>query len=195
MPSAFNFSRSPFDALTPEQQARLRGGIDIAYYPEDTVVLEAGAPTTCLWVNIKGHVAQMEGDDTVASLGPEDVWDGRALVAGLSSHRFVASEELLAYQLPRDVLMGLIAENATFGALLFSDLGQKLSALSERSSAHELQWCVFCTHTMRGRCWCVMRKPTHRPWASSPTRRCKRRCWMAAPWAQWPCVNSHASSW
>ena len=139
MPSAFPFSQSPFDALTPEQQARLRGSIDIAYYPEGTVVLEAGGPTTCLWVNIKGHVAQMEGEDTLASHGPEDVWDGRALVAGRSSHRFVATEELLAYQLPRDVLMGLIAENATFGALLFSDLGQKLSALSERSSAHELQ--------------------------------------------------------
>jgi CBS domain-containing protein len=79
MPSAFPFSQSPFDALTPEQQARLRGSIDIAYYPEGTVVLEAGGPTTCLWVNIKGHVAQMEGEDTLASHGPEDVWDGRAL--------------------------------------------------------------------------------------------------------------------
>ncbi len=139
MPSAFNFSLSPFDALTPEQQARLRSRIDIAYYPEGAVVLEVGADTTCLWVNIKGHVAQMEGEDTVASHGPEDVWDGRALVAGRSSHRFVATEELLAYQLPRDVLMALVSENATFSALLFSDLGQKLSALSERSSAHELQ--------------------------------------------------------
>jgi CBS domain-containing protein len=139
MPSAFNFAISPFDALTPGQQNRLRGSIDMAYYPEGTVVLEAGADTPCLWVNIKGHVAQMEGEELIATHGPEDVWDGRALVAGRSSHRFVATEELLAYQLPRAVLMALIADNATFGALLFSDLGQKLSALAQRSSAHELQ--------------------------------------------------------
>lgn len=139
MPSAFNFAHSPFDALKPEQQALLRGSIDMAYYPEGRVVLEAGADTRCLWVTIKGHVAQMEGDTVIASFGPDDVWDGRALVAGRSSHRFVAIEELLAYQLPRDLLMVLIAENATFGALLFADLGQKLSALSERSTAHELQ--------------------------------------------------------
>jgi CBS domain-containing protein len=139
MPSAFNFAISPFDALTSEQKSRLRGSIDIAYYPDGAVVLEAGAETTCLWVTIKGHVAQMDGKDTIAIHGPEDVWDGRALVAGRSSHRFVASEELLAYQLPREVLMALIAENDTFGALLFADLGQKLSALSQRSNTHEMQ--------------------------------------------------------
>jgi len=139
MPSAFNFAISPFDALTPEQQSRLRGRIDIAYYPAGAVVLDAGADTPCLWVNIKGHVAQRDGEDIIASYGPDDVWDGRALVAGRSSHRFVASEEVLAYQLPREAVMALIAENATFGALLFSDLSQKLSALSERSSAHEMQ--------------------------------------------------------
>jgi CBS domain-containing protein len=139
MPSAFNFSLSPFDALTPEQQGRLRSSIDIAYYPEGTVVLEAGAPTPCLWVNIKGFVTQMEGDETIAIHGPEDVWDGRALVAGRSNHRFVASEELIAYQLPRETVMALIAENSSFGALLFSDLGQKLLAAAGRSSAHELR--------------------------------------------------------
>ena len=121
------------------RKANLKLEVTPQITPEGAVVLEAGADTTCLWVNIKGHVAQMEGEDTVASHGPEDVWDGRALVAGRSSHRFVATEELLAYQLPRDVLMALVSENATFSALLFSDLGQKLSALSERSSAHELQ--------------------------------------------------------
>ena len=139
MPSAFNFSLSPFDALTPEQQGRLRSSIDIAYYPEGTVVLEAGAPTPCLWVNIKGFVTQMEGDETIDIHGPEDVWDGRALVAGRSNHRFVASEELIAYQLPRETVMALIAENSSFGALLFSDLGQKLLAAAGRSSAHELR--------------------------------------------------------
>ena len=49
MPSAFNFSLSPFDALTPEQQGRLRSSMDIAYYPEGTVVLDAGAPLPPEW--------------------------------------------------------------------------------------------------------------------------------------------------
>ena len=139
MPNAFNFSVSPFDALTPAQQQLVQGSVDIAYYPEGTVILEVGASPSHLWVNIKGHVTEYDGDDILASYGANDVWDGRALVAGRSSHRFVASEELLAYQVPRETVMALIAENTTFGALLFSELSDKLNALSQRSREHELR--------------------------------------------------------
>src|SRR5574343_159376 len=139
MPNAFNFSVSPFVSLPPAQQQLVQGSVDIAYSPEGTVILDVGASPSHLWVNIKGHVTEFDGDDIVASYGANDVWDGRALVAGRSSHRFVASEELLAYQVPRETVMALIAENATFGALLFSELGDKLSALSQRSRDHELR--------------------------------------------------------
>lgn len=139
MPNAFNFSVSPFDALTSAQQQLVKDSVDIAYYPEGVVILEVGASPSHLWVNIKGHVTEYDGEDRVASYGANDVWDGRALVAGRSSHRFVASEELLAYQVPRETVMALIAENATFGALLFSELGEKLTALSQRSREHELR--------------------------------------------------------
>lgn len=138
MPSAFNFSLSPFDALEPAQQARVRAALDLAYYPPGHVILEAGAQPESLWVQIKGHVIQFEGQERVASYGPDDVWDGRALVAGRSSHRFEAMDEVIAYQLPKELVMTLIAENATFGALLFSDLGAKLSAVAERRSEHAL---------------------------------------------------------
>ena len=60
-------------------------------------------------------------------------------MAGKVSSRFVAAEEVVAYQLARQTVNDLIASNATFGALLFSDLGNKLSALSQRRSEHELQ--------------------------------------------------------
>ena len=139
MPNVFNFSVSPFDALSPAQQQQVQGSVDIAYYRAGTVILDVGATPSHLWVNIKGHVTEYDGEDIIASYGVNDVWDGRALVTGRSSHRFVASEELLAYQVPRETVMALIAENATFGALLFSDLGQKLSALSQRGQEHELR--------------------------------------------------------
>jgi CBS domain-containing protein len=51
----------------------------------------------------------------------------------------VAAEEVVAYQLAREAINELIARNTTFGALLFSDLGQKLSALAQRADQHERQ--------------------------------------------------------
>ncbi|MCB2033175.1 MAG: cyclic nucleotide-binding domain-containing protein, partial [Ottowia sp.] len=91
MPNAFNFSASPFDCLTQEQQRLVRDHVDVAYFPKGTVILEVGAQPTHLWVVIKGQVAQHDEGEVVASYGPHDCFDGRALVAGKSSSRFVAT--------------------------------------------------------------------------------------------------------
>ena len=71
--------------------------------------------------------------------GPDDCFDGRGLVAEKVSSRFVASEEIVAYQLTKQAVSELIASNATFELLLFSDLANKLSAISERQSQHQMQ--------------------------------------------------------
>ena len=139
MPSAFNFSASPFDCLTPEEQQLVQASVDIAYFPQGAAVLELGTKPTHLFIIIKGFVQQLDGQEIVATYGPDDCFDGRSLMSGKVSSRFVAVEEVVAYQLARQAVGDLIAANVTFGALLFSDLSNKLSALSERQSRHELQ--------------------------------------------------------
>ncbi|NCU64856.1 CBS domain-containing protein [Acidovorax sp. 210-6] len=139
MPSAFPFNASPFDCLTPDEQRLVRASVDIAYFPEGAVVLDAGSVPSHLFVIIKGYVTQTEGEEVLATYGPEDSFDGCGLMTGRLHSRFVATEELVAYQLAREAVNELIACNTTFGALLFSDLGQKLSALARRAGQHELQ--------------------------------------------------------
>ncbi len=139
MPNAFNFQASPFDCLSPRQQQLVRDHVDIAYFRADEAVLDLDAVPTHLFIIIKGFVQQWDGSEVVATYGPDDSFDGRALVAGKVSSRFVASEEVVAYQLAKEAVSELIAANATFGALLFAELSHKLSALSARRSQHELQ--------------------------------------------------------
>ena len=139
MPSAFNFSASPFDCLTPDEQQLVQSSVDIAYFPQGATILELGTQPTHLFVIIKGFVQQFDGNEVVTTYGPDDCFDGRSLMSGKVSSRFVAAEEVVAYQLARQSVSDLIADNVTFGALLFSDLSNKLSALSERQSRHELQ--------------------------------------------------------
>ena len=139
MPNAFNFSASPFDCLSSEEQALVRDSVDIAYYPEGAVVLDVGDAPEHLFVIIKGFVTQTEGEEVLATYGPDDCFDGRGLVAGRVSSRFTVAEELVAYQLARATVKELIARNRNFGALLFSDLGQKLSTLAQRAEQHEMQ--------------------------------------------------------
>ncbi|HMW23865.1 MAG TPA: DUF294 nucleotidyltransferase-like domain-containing protein [Burkholderiaceae bacterium] len=139
MPSAFNFTISPFDCLNGEERTLVRNSLDIAYFREGAEIMTPGAHPEHLYVLIKGVVQQWDGEELVASYGPDDSFDGRALVSGKASSRFVAAEEVVAYQLAKEAVTELIASNATFGALLFSDLSKKLSALSERQGEHELQ--------------------------------------------------------
>lgn len=139
MPSAFNFAASPFDCLDAEERDLVRRSVDIDYVPEGRVILSPGEVPTHLFVIIKGHVQQWDGDEQQAAYGPDDCFDGRGLVAGRVSSRFVASEEAVLYRLARETVTSLIARNATFGALLFADLSNKLGALAERRSQHELQ--------------------------------------------------------
>lgn len=139
MPNAFNFSASPFHCLNPEEQELVRRSVDIAYFRQATVILEVGAVPTHLFVIIKGYVTQTEGSEVVATYGPDDTFDGRGLVAGRVSSRFVAAEEVLAYELAHEAVNALIASNTTFGALLFSDIGHKLNTLAHRPDQHELQ--------------------------------------------------------
>ena len=139
MPNAFDFTASPFDCLTSDEQRLVRDAVDIAYFREGETLLDPGIEPLHLFVVIKGHVSQFDAEETVASYGPNDCFDGRSLVAGRASSRFVAAEEVLAYQLAKAAVNELISSNATFGALLFSDLSNKLSALSQRHSQREMQ--------------------------------------------------------
>ena len=139
MPNAFNFNVSPFDCLTAGQQRLVRDSVDIDYVREGQPMLSPGESPSHLFVLIKGHVQQWEGNELVATYGPDDCFDGRALVAGKASSRFVAAEEVLAYRLAKAAVGELISANATFGALLFADLSKKLSALSAAHDQHEMQ--------------------------------------------------------
>lgn len=138
MPNAFDFTSSPFDCLTNEEQRLVRDALDIAYFREGETLLDPGIAPRHLFIVIKGHVAQHDADEIVATYGPGDSFDGRSLVAGRAGSRFVATEEVLAYELAKDVVNALIHSNATFGALLFSDLSRKLGALAQRHSEREM---------------------------------------------------------
>jgi CBS domain-containing protein len=138
MPNAFDFSASPFDCLDDDEQRLVRDAVDIAYFREGETMLDPGIEPSHLFVVIKGHVSQFDADEIVATYGPRDCFDGRSLVAGRASSRFVAAEEVLAYELAKEAVHALISRNATFGALLFSDLSNKLGALAQRHSEREM---------------------------------------------------------
>ena len=139
MPNAFDFSVSPFDCLDAAEQKTVRDQVDVAYFPAGETILAPGIEPTRLIVVIKGQVTQFDADEPVATYGPDDSFDGRALVAGRTSSRFVATEEVVAYELSKAAVFALISSNASFAALLFADLSDKLGTIAARHDQRELQ--------------------------------------------------------
>ena len=139
MPNAFNFTVAPFDALSSDERRLVRDSVDLELLHDGQVLLAPNEPAGHLFVLIQGHVQQWEGEELLATFGPDEDFDGRALLAGQASHRFVATGDGLAYRLPRAVVAQLIARNAGFGAQWFAALAQRLAALSQRRDRHELQ--------------------------------------------------------
>ena len=139
MPNAFNFSVSPFDCLDASEQRLVRDQVNVAYFRPGEVLLDAGDVPQHLFVLIKGSVQQFDGSELLATYGPDDSFDGRALVAGRAGSRFVAVDEVLAYELSHEAVNALIASNDTFSALLFSALGQKVQAVAGRNAEREMQ--------------------------------------------------------
>ena len=86
MPNAFNFSASPFDCLTLEERQLVRQSVNVGYYPAGAVLLAPHMPPTHLFILIKGHVVQWDGEERVSTYGPDDCFDGwRARSATASS--------------------------------------------------------------------------------------------------------------
>ncbi len=139
MPHTFNFAASPFDCLNEGEQRLVQESVQRVRFAAGSVVLDVGDAPTHLFIVTHGHVTQTEGDEVLATYGPDDSFDGRALVAGRVGSRFTADAKVQAWQLARETVKELIASNGTFGALLLSGIGHKLSALASRAEQHERQ--------------------------------------------------------
>ena len=139
MSTTFNFNAPPFDCLNSDERGRVQDSAELVRLQAGQVLLAPGEVPSHWFVLVQGQVQQWEGEELVARFAPDACFDGRALLAGRASHRFVAVEDGRAYRLPRATVAELVASNTRFAARLFADLADSLGAQAERSGRHELQ--------------------------------------------------------
>ena len=134
---SFSFDAPPFDCLSPEQQALVRGSLSRVSFPEGAVILNPDMEPSHVYVLARGHVQQVEAGEVVAVYGPPDFFAFRAVMAGRASGVLQALDEVQAWQLPGSAARALIAGNALFSALVFADLSHRLSATAENRKSRE----------------------------------------------------------
>lgn len=99
MPDKFNMQSPPFNRLTAEQQHQLRSALDVAYFRQRDVLIDAQHPVTHLHILIKGTVEERspDGKEVFAHYANDDLFDVRAMFEELSKHQYMALEDTLSY--------------------------------------------------------------------------------------------------
>jgi CBS domain-containing protein len=130
MSTPFDASNAPFDRLDAAEVALIQDAVDIGYYRPGETLVAAGSAPEHLFVVIKGTVEENEGGELLALLGPNDSFDGPAVVQGTARRHFTARDEVLAYLIPRAVVLDLVRRNDRFASFFYLEISRKLDALA-----------------------------------------------------------------
>ncbi len=142
MSNEFDLSHPPFDLLTTEEQQLLVSRLDLGYFGQDEVIIDAGQVTDSVYVVLKGAVVELDtkakdsdpDDGVIREYAHEDLFGAISIINGSSRYTFKTLEETIAWLLPKEVFLGLLEANEAFAAYFQNTLAEKARLLEQRRS-------------------------------------------------------------
>ncbi|WP_163648321.1 DUF294 nucleotidyltransferase-like domain-containing protein [Modicisalibacter sp. 'Wilcox'] len=132
-----DLSQAPFSLLDEAGRQRVRGGVDLAYYDTDEIILDAGQPGEYVFLIHKGEVAELDAatSERIGHYTAGDLFGAISILNGQSRYRFIAEQESLCYLLPRALFETLCREHPAFADYFRQSLTDKTRLLAERRTA------------------------------------------------------------
>lgn len=128
----------PFEVLTPSQMSLCIRNMDIAYYAKDTVLISPEKVSSNFFIIIKGTVHEYNEEEMVMDFHQEDSFDANSLIYGKTKHNFKVYEDLICYELQKDIFLKLIEENTEFKNFFLNNLVSKIQELKNKEFTSEL---------------------------------------------------------
>lgn len=132
-----DLSQPPFTLLDDAGRERVRGGVDLAYFDTQEVILDAGQPGEFVFMIHKGEVAEL--DPTMPAAAARighytagDLFGAISILNGKSRYRFQAEQESLCYLLPKALFQRLCDDYPAFAEFFRQSLTHKARLLTER---------------------------------------------------------------
>ena len=137
MSDVFTFEFAPFGALNATEQALLREAAVLVSRPAGQTLGTLEHSPDCLWLVHSGHVQlEEDGHSHVLCAGETTGW--RALLTGHNHATTTALDEVLAWQLPKALLLRLLADNPRFAGLVFAEVARNLASDAENDHNREM---------------------------------------------------------
>ena len=129
----------PFEVLSPEEMEICIKNMDIAYYPRDSILISAEKIPSHFFIIIKGSVYEYSIDnEVVIDYQEEDSFDSNSLIYSKVTNTFKVYEDLICYELEKNIFLKLIEQNQQFRDYFLKDLVNKIQTLKDKKYTSEL---------------------------------------------------------
>lgn len=124
----------PFTLLDENAFELISRTAQIAYYPNETSVIEKGKLPASLFVIIKGAVDVLaENGEHIDLYHSNDTFGGIELIEEKpSAYHYNVTEELICYEIPPQTFRSLCEENNAFKTYFFSSIVERIDMLKEK---------------------------------------------------------------
>ena len=124
----------PFTFLTQDESARIQTDAVIAYYPQETLLIDQHQTTEKLFIIIKGAVDVLdENDEHIDVYHSYDTFGGIEMIeAQPSQYRYMVSEELICFEVSKESFLALCESNREFKHYFFSSIVERIDMLGEK---------------------------------------------------------------
>lgn len=132
-----DLTHPPFSLLDEAGRERVRGGIDLAYFDADEVLLDADQPGEFVFLIHRGEVAELDtrltgAEARIGHYTAGDVFGAISIINGKSRYRFQAEQESLCYLLPKALFQRLCDDYPAFAEFFQQSLSHKARLMIER---------------------------------------------------------------
>lgn len=100
----------PFELLSSTTMDNLMSKIDIAYYPNGTLLISPTISSIAFYIIIKGSVTEYIDDEIHNVYSAGDSFDADALIYGKTKAKFVVDEDLICYEIKKEDFLDLMQD-------------------------------------------------------------------------------------
>lgn len=128
----------PFELLNEEQMDKCIRHMDIAYYPKNEILITPEKIPNNFFVIIKGTVHEYNEDEVLMDYHHEDSFDANSLIYGKTKNSFKVYEDLICYEIEKNIFLDLIEKNEGFKDFFLNNLVNKFQTLKDKEYTSEL---------------------------------------------------------
>lgn len=100
----------PFELLSSTSLDNLMGKIDIAYYPNSTLLISPTISSIAFYIIIKGSVTEYIDDEIHNVYSAGDSFDADALIYAKTKAKFIVDEDLICYEIKKEDFLDLMQD-------------------------------------------------------------------------------------